>query len=277
MYGGTTAPPAYEGHETDFLLGVLADASRNHGYLFADQQLHVNKPPASGDTTVDLTASPAATAAWSSLGLISSTIGKRLPKLALARHLLDANALASNCGHPDEAGVGCFKEYVSHLVDAVLTDSANGSNAYTLSDLDHAATAKRALADLQVGEVITNFLVASAVAQTGTGTGVILRNERPSAPGDSNGGAPGVPSGTPFIARDPSPGGAGRSVLAEPDGTVLNIPDGGSSTASPRPTWSSTGPTPRHSASNPSVTRSAPAPTARRSTSPPGARTATSP
>jgi hypothetical protein len=206
------------GSEDDFALSLIEKALTNEvPYLFPDQTLHVSKPINSGDTNVDMTASAGVTGAWAGMSDIVDTVGGHVFKLWHDLAPADAEATLSECAHLDSSGVACLRDAAGRAVDAVLARP----DLLSLSQQMFYATAKRALVLLSVGDWLTQFGFSFAVS-FGDGQGVLLRDN--SLP--PNGGGGGIGPDDSYIARDPISS-SHRSVLVKPDGTVLNIADGG--------------------------------------------------
>jgi hypothetical protein len=201
----------------DTLRGAI---NRNTNYLLGRQTLTVSKLPDSGETTVEIHADPVVSGLWAVVPSLVSLVGRGLgAKLYAAAGAIEACApLLSSRDFAQVAG--CVKTATKNAADEYLRDHPVENNKPSFLQ-KVAATVKFAVKALDIASFAGSFAFALGT-NFGDGQAIILRNNRPPAPGGGEGG--GVNPGDSFIARDPS---SRRAVLVKPNGAVRNIPNGG--------------------------------------------------
>lgn len=202
-------------------------------YLFPGQTLNVTKNRDSVDTQVDMQVDPTSTGAWAGVLDALDAVGD-LSSTLKDVHVGSLDNMFGDCTHLDANGLGCFKDQIDYYTNLAIQaekafeDANPGKRLISQARMAALETAHRAFKWLDVGEWLTNFGFAVGIS-AGGGTGVLLRNatlvQPPTPGGGSSGGGP-LGADDSYIARDPlSP--THRAVLVKPDGTVLNIADGG--------------------------------------------------
>lgn len=194
--------------------------NHNTNFLLGKQTLTVNKLPDSGETTVEIHADPLASGLWAVVPSLVELVGRGLgAKLYAAAGAIEGCAPLLN-SHNFTQLADCVKTATKNAVDAYLREHPVENNKPSFLQ-KVAATVKFAVKALDIASFAGSFAFALGT-NFGDGQAIVLRNNRPPAPGTGGGG--GVNPGDSFIARDPS---SRRAVLVKPNGAVRNIPDGG--------------------------------------------------